>query len=115
MNVAVVERIEMLCAGYRIGWQIKRLQKMRIARVKVVVSERKKIRRRFHVRLVNAQAFHVRGAGVEGIVDNVTYVQDQVGSGVANDIGNLKLAKRTRTAVAENHEADRAAGFQRVK
>ena len=93
MNVAVVERIEMLRASDRIGRQIKRLQKMRVAQVKVMVPEHEKIRRRFHVRLINAQAFHVRAAHVEGIVDDVTHVQDQVGRSTPNDIGNLKLAQ----------------------
>ena len=115
MNVAVVERIKMLRARDRIGWQVKRLQKMRVTRVEIMVSEHKKIRRRFHVRLINAQAFQVRGAHVKGIVHDVTHVQHQVGCASPDDFGNLKLAERIHAAVAENHEADRAAGFQRAK
>src|SRR5437667_6211150 len=45
MNVAVIERIEMLHAGGGIGGQIECRQEMGVAGVEVVIAENKKIRR----------------------------------------------------------------------
>ena len=80
-----------------------------------MVSKDKKIGRRLHVRLIDAQTFHVRAARLERGIDNVPQVQNQVGRGAPDDLRNLILADRIRAAVPEGHEADRPRRFERAE